>query len=114
MTVHRFIFSLLVPLAFSLAPAGQAEAKGACVSVKNEALQCLDHVTSQRACSSKASKGEFHDGTTCKNIGYGSRWGLVKAPAPPAKPSFEGVSYQGKAMPAIPSPMKESKRKMRF
>lgn len=109
MKFHRFVLSLMVPLAFSLVGAGEAAATGACVYVKQEALQCVE-ATSTRACSSKSPSGEFHMGTTCKSIGYGKTWGLAKPPAPPAKGSFEGASYTERELPKIESPLQ--KRRM--
>jgi hypothetical protein len=116
MKIHRFVVSLLAPLAFSLAPAGQADAAGACVYVKQEAFQCLDRVKSQSACRSKSPSGEFHAATSCKGIGYGVTWGMLTAPAPPAKPSFQGVSHSVSEVPAIRSPFsgKSGDRKLRF
>jgi len=116
MKIHRLVLSLLVPLAFSLAPAGEASASGACVYVKQEAFQCLDRVASQKACTSKSPSGEFHAGTSCKNIGFGVTWGMAKPPVPPAKASVQGASYSAAEMPAIRSPFDTSnaKRKQRF
>ncbi len=112
MKIHRFVLTVLAPAAFSLAMAGDAAAEGACVFVKQEALQCVE-ASSVSSCSAKSPSGEFHSGTTCKNIGYGVTWGMAKPPAPPAKGSFDGsqpqvdrMSHRTGSMPKIESPIR--------
>jgi len=114
MKATRLVLSLLAPLACSLALAGAAHANGACVYVKNETFQCTDRVASQASCKQKApgGLGEFHAATTCKGIGHGVTWGLASPPPPPAKGSFDVAPTSGKALPAIPSPLDRSKRKL--
>jgi len=109
MKANRLVLALLTPLAFSLALAGEASAKGACVYLQNESFQCVDTLSSQASCSQKASGGEFHEGTTCRKIGHGVTWGLAAPPPPPAKPSFERASY-AQEMPVIPSPISKRRR----
>lgn len=111
MKIHRFVLSLVTPLALSLGFAGQASASGACVFVQHEALQCTQ-ASSLSACTSRSSDGEFHSGTTCRNIGYGKTWGLAKPPAPPAKADFDGMSAAPERdLPAIESPVEKPMRK---
>jgi len=108
----RIVLSFLGLVAFSFALAGEANAKGACVYVKNETFQCTDRAPTAMSCKQKAPAGlgEFHAGTSCKNIGFGTSWGIASPPPPPAKPSFEGVSFSLKApaeVPSIPSPFQK-------
>jgi hypothetical protein len=120
MKTSRIVLSFVASMAFSFVLAGEASANGACVYVKGETFQCSDHVASANACKQKApgGLGEYHAATSCKRIGHGVTWGLVSPTAPPAKASFEGASYSGKApaeVPSIPSPFQKSaKTKMRF
>ena len=107
MRVDRWVLSLLVP--FGLVLASEAGARGACIFLEKDSLQCVDRVASVAACTQKSSTGQanFHDGTSCKKIGHGKSWGMLPPPPPPAKPAFHGVSHSMKApgrVPPIPAP----------
>lgn len=112
----RNILSSVAAAAFVFAFAGEASAKGACVYVKNETFQCSDRISSMSSCQKKApgGLGEFHDGTTCKQIGHGVSWGIASPPPPPAKASFNRASMGAPAdVPPIPSPFQKKSRKTR-
>jgi len=103
----RIILSFVASAAFTLALAGDASAKGACVYLKNETFQCTDRVSNLGSCQKQApgGLGEFHDGTTCKNIGHGVTWGIASPPSP--KASFSRASTSPAAVPSIPSPLQK-------
>ena len=117
MKTSHLVLSLAASAGLVLALAGEASAKGACVYVKNESFQCADAVSSSQACKKKApgGLGEYHDGTTCKRIGFDQTWGLASPPPPPAKPDLSPVSFDLKSgdVPPIPAP-DAKKRKARF